>query len=50
MPQATPSAAGERIGLEVMRERMMVLGGKLFVTNHADGGVEVRALLESATV
>lgn len=49
-PHATPSAAGERIGLEVMRERMMVLGGKLFVTNHADGGVEVRALLESAAV
>ncbi len=46
-PKKTNPAMGERIGLEVMRERMMVLGGKLYVTSHADGGVEVRALLES---
>lgn len=45
-PAGLPAAAGERIGLEVMRERIIALGGTLELGPARDGGVEVRALLE----
>ncbi|MFN3314629.1 MAG: sensor histidine kinase [Hyphomonas sp.] len=38
--------AGERIGLEVMQERMAALGGQFNVISKPGGGVQVEALLE----
>ncbi|ABI75495.1 sensor histidine kinase [Hyphomonas neptunium ATCC 15444] len=40
------SKKGQKIGLEIMRERMMALGGELQVGAGRDGGTEVRACLE----
>lgn len=37
---------GEKIGLEIMRERMMALGGELVAEAGREGGVEVRAFLQ----
>ncbi len=37
---------GEKVGLEIMRERMMALGGELVAEARREGGVEVRALLQ----
>lgn len=46
MVPGSSSMLGERIGLAVMRERMTVLGGRLDVSEPADGGgVEVSAAL-----
>lgn len=45
---ATHSEKGQKIGLEIMRERMMALGGELRVSPARDGGVEVRACLKRA--
>ena len=44
----TVSEKGEKIGLEIMRERMMALGGELQVSSGRSGGAEVRAYLQRA--
>lgn len=40
------SRPGERVGVEMMRERMTAIGGSLDVTAAAGGGVEVTACIE----
>ncbi|PKP82728.1 MAG: histidine kinase [Alphaproteobacteria bacterium HGW-Alphaproteobacteria-18] len=42
----TLAEEGQKIGHEIMRERIMALGGELIVRFGREGGVEVRALLE----
>lgn len=45
--ERTPSmGGGDNIGLEVMRERMIALGGRLEITHPPGGGVMVSATLE----
>lgn len=44
--QAGLAAPGERVGLEVMQERMAALGGQLRVRSIPGAGVEVDAILE----
>lgn len=45
-PLPVRSAAGQQIGLDIMRERMMALEGDLFIGPGAQRGVEVRAVLD----
>jgi hypothetical protein len=45
-PDPDAGGGGDHIGLEVMRERMAVIGGRLEVVSHSSGGVEVTAVLE----
>jgi len=45
-PSGPTSADGERIGLEVMQERMTAVGGQLSVIAKPGGGVQIEALVE----
>ena len=42
---ALDTAYGEHLGMQVMQERMMVIGGHLTIKNSDTGGVIVKASL-----
>lgn len=45
-PPANRGVEGQQIGLDIMRERMMALGGELSIGPGRERGVEVRAVLD----
>lgn len=44
--EASAKLAGEQVGIEMMKERMLAIGGSLTVSDMQGGGVQVRAEIE----